>query len=67
MVNIVLEYNGCVTETKWYNWHFIKPKLGDKCYKLFIAFYNLDLVKYSNYIKLSKVLNTIKYVKCLTD
>ena len=29
--------------------------MGNKCYKLFIALYNLDLVKYSNYIKFSKV------------
>ena len=32
-----------------------------------MAFRNLDLVKRGNYIKLSKVLNTIKYVKYLTD
>ena len=32
-----------------------------------MAFCNLDLVKRGNYIKLSKVLNTIKCVKCLAD
>jgi len=32
-----------------------------------MAFRDLDLVKHSNYIKLSKVLNTIKCVKCLVD
>ena len=28
-----------------------------------MAFYNLDLVKHGNYIKLNKVFNTIKYIK----
>jgi hypothetical protein len=28
-----------------------------------MAFYNLDSIKYSNYIKFNKVLNTIKYIK----
>ena len=32
-----------------------------------MAFRDLDLVKRSNYIKLNKVFNTIKYVKYLTD
>ena len=32
-----------------------------------MAFRDPDLVKYSNYIKLSKVLSTIKCVKCLID
>ena len=32
-----------------------------------MAFYNLDLVEYSNYIKLNKVLSTIKYIKDLVD
>jgi hypothetical protein len=32
-----------------------------------MAFYNLDLVKHSNYIKFNKVFSTIEYVKCLTD
>ena len=35
--------------------------------KPLIAFCNLDPVKYSNYIKLSKVLGTIECVKYLTD
>jgi hypothetical protein len=45
----------------------MKPKLSNKYYKLLPAFYNPDLVKYSNYIKFSKVLNAIKYIKCLID
>ena len=57
IVYIVLEYSRCV----------IEPKLGDKCYKPLIAFYNLDLVKCGNHIKLSKVLSTIECVKCLID
>ena len=32
-----------------------------------MAFRDLDLVKYSNYIKLSKVFSTIKYVKYLIN
>ena len=32
-----------------------------------MAFHDLDLVKYSNYIKLSKVLSIIKCAKCLTN
>jgi hypothetical protein len=32
-----------------------------------MALRNLDLVKRSNYIKFSKVLSTIEYVKCLAD
>jgi len=32
-----------------------------------MAFRNLDLVKRSNYIKLSKVLSTIEYIKYLAD
>jgi len=32
-----------------------------------MALRNPDLVKRSNYIKFSKVLGAIKYVKCLTD
>ena len=32
-----------------------------------MAFRDLDLVKYSNYVKLNKVLNTIKCVKCFID
>ena len=32
-----------------------------------MAFYNLDLVKCGNYIKLNKVLGTIEYVKCFIN
>ena len=32
-----------------------------------MAFRDLDLVKHSNYVKLSKVFSTIKYVKYLAD
>jgi len=32
-----------------------------------MAFRNPDLVKRSNYIKLSKVLSTIEYIKYFTD
>ena len=54
-------------ETKWCNQYFIEPKLGDKYYKSLIAFYNLDLIKHSNHIKLNKVFSAIKCLKCLTD
>jgi hypothetical protein len=45
----------------------MKPNLSDKYYKLFIVFYNLNLVKSSNYIKLNKVFSTIKYIKCFIN
>ena len=32
-----------------------------------MAFRDLDLVEYGNYVKLNKVLGTIEYVKCLVD
>ena len=32
-----------------------------------MAFCDPDLVKRGNYVKLNKVLSTIKYVKCLAD
>ena len=45
----------------------MEPRLGNKYYKLFIAFRDPDLVKYSNYIKFSKVLSTIECVKCFIN
>ena len=67
MVNIVLEYSWGIIKAKQGYQYFIKPKAGNKYYKLFIALSNTDPVKHSNNIKLSIEFSTVQGIKCFTD
>ena len=67
VVNIVLEYSQGIIKAKQGYQYFIKPKAGNKCYKLFMAFSKADPIKYSNNIKLYIKFGTVQGIKCLTD
>ena len=67
IVNIVLKYSQGIIKVKQGYQYFIKPKAGNKYYKLFIALSNTDPVKHSNNIKLSIEFSTVQGIKCFTD
>ena len=50
IVNIVLKYSQGIIKAKQCYQYFIKPKVGNKYYKLFMAFSDINPVKYSNNI-----------------
>ena len=67
VVNIILEYSQGIIKAKQGYQHLIKSKAGDKHYKLFITFSNIDPVKHSNNIKLYIEFGAIQGIKCLID
>ena len=67
VVNIVLKYSQGIIKAKQGYQYFIKPKVSNKCYKLFMAFNNIDPIKYSNNIKLYIEFSTIQGIKCFMD
>ena len=67
IVNIVLEYSQGIIKPKQGYQHFIKPKAGNKYYKPFMAFSNINSVKYNNNIKLYIKFGTIQGIKCFIN
>ena len=67
VVNIVLKYNQGIIKAKQGYQYFIKPKAGNKYYKLFIVFSNIDSIKYSNNIKLYIKFSYVQGIKCFIN
>ena len=67
VVNIVLKYSQGIIKAKQGYQYFVEPKAGNKYYKLFMAFSNMDLVKCSDNIKLYIEFGAIQGIKCLID
>ena len=67
IVNIVLEYSQGIIKTKQGYQYLIKPKVGNKYCKPFMAFGNTDPVKYSNNIKLYIEFGAVQGIKCFIN
>ena len=67
IINIVLKYSQGIIKAKWGYQHFIKPKVGNKCYKLLMAFSNINPIKHGNNIKLYIKFCAIQGIKCLIN
>ena len=67
IVNIVLKYSQGVIKAKQGYQYLIEPKAGNKCYKLLIAFSDIDSIKRGNNIKLSIELSAGQGIKRLID
>ena len=67
IVNVVLEYSWGIIKAKQGYQYLIKPKVGNKYCKLFMAFNNTDPIKCSNNIKLYIKFSAVQGIKYLTD
>ena len=67
IVNIVLEYSQGIIKAKQGYQYFIKPKAGNKYYKLFMAFSNINPIKRGNNIKFSIEFSTVQGIKCFIN
>ena len=64
---MVLKYSQGIIKAKQGYQYLIKPKAGNKYYKLFIALSNMDPIKRGNNIKFSIEFSTIQGIKCFIN
>ena len=60
---MILKYNQGIIKPKQGYQYFIKPKAGNKYYKLFMGFSNINPIKCSNNIKFSIKVSTVQGIK----